>query len=100
MRVGIDTIKARLGILVRMRSLCPMSRKSATRSYCWQAMTYAGDNMNSSSMMVSSGGFRRDHSQRAWHNGECHGRVTRVLAVQLERRRAGGAADQSFCLEV
>src|ERR1041385_7045248 len=100
MRVGIETTKARFGILVRMRSLCPMSRMSATRSYCWQAMTYAGDAMNSSSITVSSAGFRRDHSQRVGLNRECHGRVARVLAVQLERRGAGSAAYQSFRLEV
>src|SRR5258706_1878929 len=100
MRVGTDTIRARLGILVRMRSLCPMSRMSATRSYCWQAITYAGDCMNSSSMVFSSVRSRHDHSQRARDDRERHRRVARVLAIQLKRRRDGRRADQPLRLKV
>src|SRR3984957_16963998 len=100
MRVGTDTIKARLGILVRIRSLCPISRMSATRSYCWQAITYDGDCMNSSSMALSSIRFRHNHLQRARQDRERHRRVARVLAIQLKRRRTGCTADEPLRLKI
>src|SRR5437867_2891 len=89
MRVGIVTMKARFGVLVRMRSPCGRFRKSATWSNCWQACTKAGDCMKISSMVVSCVG--NDNAQRPGLHAESHRRIAGIFAVDFERRGAVAA---------